>query len=145
LLERRHAVVAPERLAFEHEERHAEDMILGGFLLAALVGLPSVASGIVEVLLGGETEAADQLRHGLRLVGLEFTKKEPLERLATIVEKATVLPREQPADRCGGRIVDLQRAAYPETARLRPATRVHVGILDLVLGIDAALAFSLEP
>ena len=44
LLEQRDAVVAPERLAAEDEQRHAEDVVGGGLLLAGLERRRAVAA-----------------------------------------------------------------------------------------------------
>src|SRR5215472_2915678 len=44
----------------------------------------------------------------------------------------------------GGGVINFQRAADPKAARFRPAPRIHVGVFDLVLGIDAALALAFE-
>jgi len=38
MLENRDAVVTPERFAVEEEQRYAEDVVGGGFLLGALIG-----------------------------------------------------------------------------------------------------------
>jgi hypothetical protein len=37
LFQHRKAVVAPERLIFEHEDRHAEDVVSGGFVLRTFI------------------------------------------------------------------------------------------------------------
>ena len=45
-------------------------------------------------------------------------------------------------DCLGGGVINLQRAADPQTAGSRPASSIHIGVFDLVLGIDAAFALA---
>src|SRR6516225_9605414 len=80
LFQQGHAVVAPERLAAKDEERNAEDVIGSGLLLAAFVGDTPFTSQIVEILLAGKAEAAQQGGHRIGLIGLEFAQEEMFER-----------------------------------------------------------------
>src|SRR5258705_1262878 len=136
LFEQPQAVVAPERFSFEQEERHAEDKIIGCFLLAALIRLATISHEIIKILLTGESEAFDQLCDSIRLVRFEFAKKEALERFAAVLKKPAMAFCEEAADRCRRGVVNFQRATNPEAARLGPATRIHVGVFDLMFGID---------
>jgi hypothetical protein len=47
LLEKLNAVMAPEGFPAENEKRHTENMVGGGFLLAAFVGLAPFALQVV--------------------------------------------------------------------------------------------------
>src|SRR5208282_1078416 len=52
LFQHRKAVVAPERLIFEYEDRHAEDMVSGGFVLRAFIVRRALAREIGVILKG---------------------------------------------------------------------------------------------
>src|SRR5260370_15089410 len=62
LFEHWYPVMAPERLTFEDEERHAEDVIGLRLLPRATVGEGALALEIFAILFAGETQAPDQ--HG---------------------------------------------------------------------------------
>src|SRR5207244_12748914 len=65
LFEQRKPVVAPERLAREQEERHAEHVIRGGLRLAAVVSLAAFPGQIFEIVPVGQANIHNQSSHGL--------------------------------------------------------------------------------
>src|SRR5712692_6471358 len=87
LLQQRNAVVAPEGLVAEDKERHAEYVIGGCLLLAALVGFAPLAGQVLEIFLLGEADAAHQSRNRLGLIGLEFPQEKLLERGTSVIEQ----------------------------------------------------------
>src|SRR5262245_21152533 len=70
-LEEVDAVVAPELLAAEEEDRDAEHVVGVRLLLRALVVAHAFGGEVPTILGGGEAELGDECRHGVRLVGLE--------------------------------------------------------------------------
>ena len=71
------------------------------------------------------------------LVGLQFAPEEQLEDRAAVFAQPSVLLCKKAADQRRRGVEDLQRAADHEpAAHVGPAPRVHVGVLDLVFGID---------
>src|SRR5205823_10308151 len=144
LFQERETIMTPEGLTAEHEERHAEDVIGRGFFLAMLVSLASLAGEVIDILLRREPDAAEQPRHCLGLIGLEFAQEELLESGAPVIEQAAMLLRKQAADGRRSGVINLERPAYPQPARFGEAPRVHIGVLDLVFRRDAALALALD-
>src|SRR6202050_3376494 len=51
---------------------------------------------------------------------------------------------EEAADERGGRIVNLQRTANYQTARLGPSARVEIRVSRLVLRVETALALAFD-
>jgi len=144
LFEDRDTVVAPKWLAREEKQRHPKDVVVGGLLLRAFVVADALGAEIVPVLLTGETDARQQFRDRVGLVGFELAAEEKLERLAAVIEQASMPFGEQAADQRRRAVVDLQRPADQKAARLGPSAGVKVGVARLELGIDAALAFALD-
>ena len=87
LFEDRYPVMAPERFAFEDEERYAEDVIGFRLLLRATVGEGALALEIFAILFGGETQIRDQRGDGIRLVGFELAAEKKFVRLAAVIEQ----------------------------------------------------------
>src|SRR5260370_40031228 len=87
LFEDRYPVMAPERFAFEDEERYAEDVIGFRLLLRATVGEGALALEIFAILFGGETQIRDQRGDGIRLVGFELAAKKNVVRLAAVMQQ----------------------------------------------------------
>src|SRR5262249_31375459 len=144
LFEQRKPVVTPERFAREQEEGHAEHVVRGCLFLTTLVGRTAFPGQILEIVPIRQAKVRDQPSHSFRLIGFELAQKEFFEGQPAKVEQWAVGAGEYPADRRGGGVIDFQRAADPETARFRPAPSIHVGVFDLVLGIDAALTLALH-
>src|SRR5216684_3787952 len=126
LFEDGYPVMAPEGLAFEDEERYAEDVIGFRLLLRATVGEGALALEIFAILFGRETEIRDQQGDGIRLVGFELAAKKKFVRLAAVIEQPAVFVGEESANQRGRRIVDLQRPANQHAARLRPSPRIEI-------------------
>src|SRR5215470_19298158 len=63
LFQQRHAVVAPEGLATEYEDRYAEDTIALGFCQTIGERTRPFAAPIVQVLLPRAAELVDDTRH----------------------------------------------------------------------------------
>src|ERR1700688_1716612 len=89
-LEERHAVVAPEGLALEEEERHAENPIGARLLLGALVGGTPFAREISEIVALGEAELGDHSGDRRGLIDLELAQKEALVDDAAVIEEPAV-------------------------------------------------------
>ena len=123
VLEQADAVVAPERLALEDEDGHAEDLVGRGFFLRRLVVAHAVAGEIVAIGLLGQPHRRDHAGHGVRLVHLQLAAEELVEHDAAVLDEPPVLLGEQAADqrRCG--VVDLERALDDEAAGRRFAQR----------------------
>src|SRR5216683_5299365 len=111
LFEDGYPVMAPERFAFEDEERYAEDVIGFRLLLRATVGEGALALEIFAILFGGETQIRDQHGDRIRLVGLELAAEKKFVRLAAVIEQPAVSVGEEPANQRGRRVVDLEGAA----------------------------------
>src|SRR5450631_3265618 len=77
-LEHRDAVIAPELLAAENADRHAEDLIGCGLLLRSLIVALSLAVEIGAVIFAGQTELIHEFGHGLDLIDRELTLEEQL-------------------------------------------------------------------
>src|SRR5208283_2873961 len=144
MLENRDAVVAPERFAVEEEYRHAEDVVGGGLVLSALIGGGAFTRKKFAIVGGGHAETCDYVRDRAGLVGLEFAAKEHLVNSAAVVEQASLLLREEAADQRRRRVVNFQRPANHQTARLGPSARVEIRVPRLVFGVETALALALD-
>src|SRR3984893_17124257 len=114
MLQRRAAVVAPERLAAEDEEWHAEDVIGGCLLLAAFVGEAAFARQIVEIFLAGKIQTVQQPGYRVGLIGLEFAQEELFEREPPVIEQSAMLLRKQYPNRGKRGVVNLQASAAPQ-------------------------------
>src|ERR1035437_5495896 len=144
MLENRDAVVTPERFAVEEEQRYAEDVVGGGFLLGALIGGGAFTRQIFAIVVGGHAQACDYARARVALIGLELAAKEHLENSTAVIEQAAVLIREQAADQRRRRVVNLQRPANNQAARFGPSARVEIRVARLVFGVETALALALD-
>ena len=145
LLEQRHPVVAPELLAVQDEQRHAEHVVGVRLFDARLELLRAVSGQELAIGVGVVAELADQRRHLRGLVDLEPVLEEAREHLEAVALEEALALREQAPDQRRRGVVDLARAADQEPAApVRPAPRVQVRIARLPLGIDAALAGPLD-
>src|SRR5579885_3516229 len=145
LLEERDAVVAPERLTFENEQRHAEHMVGRGFVLRRRVGASALAFQVIAVLVGRKAQARDERGDRRRIVGFELAPKEQFVGPATVLEQQSLRFSEESADERGPRIVNLLRRANQDAAWLGPSACIEVRVFRLIIGIDAALAAILDP
>src|SRR5712692_10644509 len=118
LFEDGYPVMAPEGLAFEDEERYAEDVIGFRLLLRATVGEGALALEIFAILFGRETQIRDQHGDRIRLVGFELAAEEKFVRLAAVIEQPAVSVGEEPANQrgCAHRLASRYeyRALYSE-------------------------------
>src|SRR5262249_16314055 len=142
LFEQPKPVVTPEPFVREHEKGHAEHVVRGCLFLAALVGGPAFPSQIFEIVPVGHAKFPNQPSYGFRLIGFELAQEKLLEGQPAKVEQSALRVGKQAADRRRSGVVYFQRTADPQTARFRPAPSIHIGVFDLVLGIDAALALA---
>ena len=94
--------------------------------------------------LGAQAEGLEQRSDRLGLVGFQLALEEALVGGAAVLAQPPVLGGEETADQRRGRVVDLERTADDQTARLRPAPRIEVGVARLVFRVEAALALALD-
>src|SRR5262245_55329988 len=141
------AVMAPERLALENEDRHAENLVRRRLLVRPLVLGHALAREVVAIRRLRQAEAGDNAGDGVRLVHLQLATEELVKYQAAVLQEAPLPLGEQPANERRRAVVDLERPLDDKSAgpQVGPAPRVEVGVPDLVLGIDAALALALEP
>src|ERR1700730_4743892 len=110
-LQHRNAVIAPELLAEENADRHAEDLVDRGLLLRILVVALTIAVEIRPIVRAGETELIDEFCHGLDLVDRQLALEKQFEDAAAVFDDFSMFLREQAADQRRRRVVDLERAA----------------------------------
>src|ERR1035437_9788167 len=96
------------------------------------------------IVVGGHAEACDYARDRVGLIGLELAAKEHLENSTAVIEQAAVLIREQAADQRRRRVVNIQRPANNQAARLGPSARIEIRVVRLVFGVETALALALD-
>src|SRR5579872_6866371 len=144
LLECRQAIVTPKRFALEEKKRDAEYVVRRGLVLRRRVGSRALVFHIFAILRGGKPQRREQRGSGLRIVGLELAAEERFVDPAAVLQQPALRFGEQAADERGRGIVNILRRADQNSARLGPAARVEVGVLGLVIGIDAALAAILD-
>src|SRR5262249_35259900 len=140
-------VIAPELLAAENADRNAEDLILLALLLRLIIFAAAVALEISAIVRAGHAKRLDEAFDRVDLVNREFPAEEQLIDETAVFEQAALLLRKQTADERRRRLEDFQRAADDLLVAplVRCSPRVHVGILDLVFRIDAALSGTLDP
>src|SRR5262249_11419134 len=137
--------MAPERLASEDEERHAEDVVGLGLGLRLLIAARALRGDVAPIVGGGKAEAGDHAGDRVDMVDLQLTPEEGRVDLPAVVQDSALRLGEEPADQGRRAVVNLERALQHDAAALvRPAPRVEIGILHLVFRIDAPLALALE-
>src|SRR5262245_35877181 len=92
------AVMAPERLALEDEDRHAEDLVRRRLLVRALVLGHALAPEVGAIRRLRQAEAGDDAGNGVRLVHLQLAAEELVEHQAAVLQEAPLPLGEQPAD-----------------------------------------------
>src|SRR5216683_2144634 len=144
LLEYRDTIVAPKRLVVEEEDRDAENMIGGGFLLRALVVVRACARKIGAKLVNRQTDVGNHSGDLIGIVGLQLALPEEFIHFEIKRHQLIVLLREKTANQCDARVVHLGLTANYQIARLGPAPRVEVRISGLVFRVETALALVLD-
>jgi hypothetical protein len=117
-----------------------------GFLLCGLVVLQTLAGEILPIFGLGETHRGNVSCNRVRLIHLQFAAEELGEHRAAVLQEPPVPFGKQTAHQRRGCVINLERPFDDEAAgsQVGPAASIEVGILDLVLGIDAALTLALQ-
>src|ERR1700681_2860510 len=141
-LEHRNSVIAPELLATENADWHAEDLVGRSFLLGLLIVALTIAVEISPIIFAGESELIHEFRHGFDFVDGQFAPEEQFVDAAAVIDDLTVFVGDQAANQRRGRVIDLERPS--DNLLVGPLVcrppGVHIGVLNLVFGVDASLS-----
>src|ERR1700722_3600901 len=118
-------VVAPERLIFEYEDRHAEDMVRGGFFLRTFIVGCTLALEVGTIFISRETHPRNYRSDLIRIVRYQLAFPEEFINLEIERQQPVMLLREQTTDQRDTRVVDLELTANHQAARRCPAPCVE--------------------